>query len=673
MCRSLFAVPLLIAALLPTAVHGGTYAVLIGVQTHKEAEQNLLHAKADVALLRKVLMERAVDTSPEQILELSDIVIDGANSPTSANVLRDVPAFLKKLTDKDQLIFYFSGHGMLDGGQTYLVLQDFKKSAPKVNSLPMSQVQGWLKECKALTKFVILDCCHAGGSSGTPASGDDMAKSIDPKVVERCVVYASCTANQKSYEWNERGQGVFTYWLSHALSGAAVGQGGKVEITAVERYVTDRVQKTSAVIADKPDVQRPQLIGTLSGSQPIILVKQELTDTVCERTAAHLDLEIRMQNWKSVGVFEFLVPIGTTEGAGVNTTPLYCAEKIREHLTKWSSSGPERSRYQVVDTKILNTAAKNVVLENSSESTKLMALAEKVKNLQGVIWGTLKRNGSFTKLTTELYATSDGSSVLESTGLIGRTESTEADAAAAANKIRQNPDGTFVQTAPKPITIDQAIKRNGEDQLLPSPLFDAKCPFRIEILSKKTGKPIPLRIDPKSPAAVIGVSDKEEFEIDVVTTHADRVGLVLLADGINTLDQKLTLVENAKLWILEPKANNENERRYRIKGWTIATGQVDADKKAIFRTVPFQFVQPQNSVAGRMKFSESLGLLTAVFLREVPIQQARDVFGVGGIEEKAFTVALDTAPFVRGEHLTRTPIRYVDEATAAKFEIGVRK
>lgn len=73
-----------------------------------------------------------------------------------------------------------------------------------------------LAQCRARIKFLILDCCHAGAAKGPAKAEVDaelLAKDIVRERVGGCVVLASCRAEERSYEWPERQQSIFTYWL----------------------------------------------------------------------------------------------------------------------------------------------------------------------------------------------------------------------------------------------------------------------------------------------------------------------------------------------------------------------------------------------------------------------------------------------------------------------------
>jgi uncharacterized caspase-like protein len=199
------------------------WAVLIGVQKHANPLFNLHFPTNDVLALRKVLVERAA-LPAERILQLADLDEIGkenkARLPTLANLRRELPAFLAKVGKNDRVLVFFSGHGIAHKGQTYLVPRDFDAKAPADSGLPITELRSALKDCKAPVKFLLLDCCHAGNDRApgdASLDAEKVARSLGVKEVPGCVVLASCRADEKSYEWPGRKQGVFTYWLCRAL------------------------------------------------------------------------------------------------------------------------------------------------------------------------------------------------------------------------------------------------------------------------------------------------------------------------------------------------------------------------------------------------------------------------------------------------------------------------
>jgi hypothetical protein len=67
---------------------------------------------------------------------------------------------------EDSLICYFSGHGVLEKGNLFLLWDDTDVNRPISTAIPISDVLQALQYCNAKGKLLILDCCHAGAAAG---------------------------------------------------------------------------------------------------------------------------------------------------------------------------------------------------------------------------------------------------------------------------------------------------------------------------------------------------------------------------------------------------------------------------------------------------------------------------------------------------------------------------
>jgi hypothetical protein len=88
----------------------------------------------------------------------------------------------------DEFLVYFSGHGVLDAGHLFLLLDATRE--PVANSaLRASWVMDVLKQSNARNRILILDCCHAGAVGGWK---DDLkVSSIVPTAPSLSVLCAS--------------------------------------------------------------------------------------------------------------------------------------------------------------------------------------------------------------------------------------------------------------------------------------------------------------------------------------------------------------------------------------------------------------------------------------------------------------------------------------------------
>ncbi len=195
-------------------------------------------------------------------------------SPTKSNLKTHIPMLLNAAGPSDTVIVSFSGHGILDeDGAGYLVPQDAELDSLITDSLPLEWLRDQLRMCRAGTKLLVLDCCHAGTEKGIGvrlaaetklATGGDFAKTLRDET--GLLTLASCRSRQKSYELPKRRQGLFTHFLIEGLLDGAdlPPKDRKVTITElygyVLRHVTDyadrelEVNQTPVLVLDKAGV-----------------------------------------------------------------------------------------------------------------------------------------------------------------------------------------------------------------------------------------------------------------------------------------------------------------------------------------------------------------------------------------------------------------------------------
>jgi energy-coupling factor transporter ATP-binding protein EcfA2 len=90
-----------------------------------------------------------------------DVISPSPNSD-SFEIDRQLSSIVASCNDEDTFICYFSGHGVLEKGQLFLLLDNTNVNNLFATALPVFKIMEALKHCKAESKLLILDCCHAG-------------------------------------------------------------------------------------------------------------------------------------------------------------------------------------------------------------------------------------------------------------------------------------------------------------------------------------------------------------------------------------------------------------------------------------------------------------------------------------------------------------------------------
>ena len=230
---------------------GHKWAVIVGVNLYLDGSiPSLKYAVADAELVADTLVEKC-GYDKDRILLLSDDQPEHLK-PLKMNLDDKLPRFLAKAAPGDTVFVFFSGHGFPDSeGQTYLAPKNCRRDSLALSGLRVDEISNWLRRCKAKRKLLVLDCCHAGGKD-VEAVGCSSAELSKPfRNATGLITLASCKLNQKSFEWEEKRHGLFTYFLVEGLSGAADKDGNSiVDSDEIYHYVYDKVPVQAELMAD---------------------------------------------------------------------------------------------------------------------------------------------------------------------------------------------------------------------------------------------------------------------------------------------------------------------------------------------------------------------------------------------------------------------------------------
>ena len=246
--------------------HG--YAIIIGVDDNEIKRLALPDVAKDVKALHDVIVH------PERCGYKAENVkmLSGAES-TKENIF-DALYWLQDKVKEDgdaTAVIYYSGHGMVDKGQYYLIpynigeLRRVRQSAIKAEDLTAE-----IAAIQSKRMLVMLDCCHAGGMDIKSVDAEPVINSAafpldlpDTKDIptfasgskdvslladgEGRAILNSSTGAQSSYMRKDGKMSLFTYHLIEAPTGHAPHEDGDktVLVTDVMSYVTRHVEQTA--------------------------------------------------------------------------------------------------------------------------------------------------------------------------------------------------------------------------------------------------------------------------------------------------------------------------------------------------------------------------------------------------------------------------------------------
>ncbi|MEO2006051.1 MAG: caspase family protein, partial [Candidatus Poribacteria bacterium] len=286
----LCAASIIIGCAVTSLASAESYALLVGINDYRSMSfRDLRFAEGDAESMREMF------THYMGIKEENAKILLGKEA-TRRNVALAIKGWLtEKASSPDDIVFfYFSGHGTYaiddgddedDGRDELLCVYD---SSPilDLTYIKDDDLNRWFAQVAAGTKVVLLDCCHAGTGTKALYRGDNIIKeaAIDWRGIERVSIdrrvrdereiediltregvevkstatakalssqtdsedvieFAACRADQVSLESAGLKHGVFTYYLTEGVRGAADDNGDdQITLGELQTYVTKSVK-----------------------------------------------------------------------------------------------------------------------------------------------------------------------------------------------------------------------------------------------------------------------------------------------------------------------------------------------------------------------------------------------------------------------------------------------
>ncbi len=240
------------------------WAILVGVNTYQDSQIPALQYSAlDCCALADVLVTATSQFPKKQIVAHHDA---GADPPTRAAVLASFAQVIQQAQPQDTVLFYFSGHGLIEPEtkQAVLCLSDTQSNQLLETGLQMPDLLEQLDQCESRQQVVWLDACHSGelmlpgAKSAVVNTAAEtttvLVQLLRQQAVQNKGLYAllSCDQGQRSWEFSELGHGLFTHFLIQGLQGAAADQAGIISADGLYQYLYIQItqfinQKNQAV------------------------------------------------------------------------------------------------------------------------------------------------------------------------------------------------------------------------------------------------------------------------------------------------------------------------------------------------------------------------------------------------------------------------------------------
>lgn len=241
---------------------GEVYVLLVGVSNYVNHREPLQYPDNDALNLFAFLRSPEGGAIPtKNIINLVDKVA------TRRNILDSLNAMLSRVTKKDMVIFYFSGHGIKGA---FLPI-DYDGTYEKV--VYHHEIYSALQQSNAQFKMCIADACHAGSmqeQKGIRGGSQTDFYQNSQSVQSDFAMLLSSTSSENSAEADRLQQSVFSYFLIKGLEGQAdTNDDRRISIQELFNYVGDNVRKFTE------NRQSPTLTGQFERGKIIGIVRSK--------------------------------------------------------------------------------------------------------------------------------------------------------------------------------------------------------------------------------------------------------------------------------------------------------------------------------------------------------------------------------------------------------------
>jgi uncharacterized caspase-like protein len=245
----------------------------VGVSKYTDQDMNLTYSDKDAGDLTAAFADKNKLTGQYGNVYLKVL----ANERADADSVVAAASFLKKSKVNDQVILFFSGHGLIDPNMDYyLAMHNTVFTNPSDGGLLYTRFQDLLDGLPARKRLVFIDACHSGEFDRNELTAQAFVQNNEEKVTEKdfkfrgkkvigianandlmkelfadlrketgATVISSSTGTELSVEGKQWKNGAFTFALLDGLIGMKADADHNKEITVRETrdYITGKVKE----------------------------------------------------------------------------------------------------------------------------------------------------------------------------------------------------------------------------------------------------------------------------------------------------------------------------------------------------------------------------------------------------------------------------------------------
>ena len=247
-----------------------SYAIVIGIEQYRQKLPKADFAEHDAKTMTEYLTKTMGYPEENVVTLLND-------RASMSDLTKYFEKWLWNNVEKDGSVFiYYSGHGAPNPktGDAYLVPYDGDPAFIDQTGYSLKRLYDTLGKLQAKEIIVALDSCFsgAGGRSVIAKGARPLVMSIEGlQIPKNIAVISAASGEQISSTYEEKGHGLFTYFMLKGLKGEGDTNGdGKIETGELFEYIKPQVERIARKTYNNE--QSPQLIA------PNELVKQRLIE-----------------------------------------------------------------------------------------------------------------------------------------------------------------------------------------------------------------------------------------------------------------------------------------------------------------------------------------------------------------------------------------------------------
>lgn len=215
------------------------HAVVIGIRRYQQGLPEADFADSDAGLM-KTCLTQALGYQDANVASLIN------EQATKSGFEKFFESWLpNRVGDGDDVFVYFSGHGAPNprSGDAYMVPYDGDPTYLDKTGYPLKRLYSELAKLPAKRVTVVMDSCFSGaGGRSVLAKGARPLVMVAPTegIPEKLTVLSAAAGDQISYAYQEKGHGLFTYFLLKGIK-----EKGSGDMRAVYEYAAKQVSNVA--------------------------------------------------------------------------------------------------------------------------------------------------------------------------------------------------------------------------------------------------------------------------------------------------------------------------------------------------------------------------------------------------------------------------------------------